>query len=113
MCVKQRILYADCTVCPIAINLVAEEHMCSQFEEEDVRINLNTNTEWFSEEYNAVPLIALIEEKAEGRAVLCSLFSYNLAHLCRIKVYFCENIAYLKLLSIISTNSHTISFLGI
>lgn len=49
--------------------------MYSPFEEEDIRINLNTDTEWFSEEHNAVPLIALIEEKAEGGAFLCSLFS--------------------------------------
>lgn len=49
--------------------------MCSQFEEEDIRINLNIDTEQFSEEHNAVPLKALMEEKAESRAVLCSLFS--------------------------------------
>lgn len=49
--------------------------MCSQFEEEDIRVNLNIDTKWFSEEHNAVPLKALMEGKAEGRAVLCSLFS--------------------------------------
>lgn len=88
--------------------------MCSQFEEEDIRINLNTDTEWFSEEYNAVPLIALIEEKAERVGLSFVLWShhYNLAHLCGIKVYFCENMDYFKLLSIISMNYHIVSFLG-
>lgn len=94
------------------MNLLLSSMSVANSGEEDIGIILNVDTERLSEGHNAVLLRLYWRESKGVRAVLRSHCSH-LAHLCGIKLCFCEIMPYLKLLNVTSTNEHVVSFPGI